>query len=136
MANPDIRYTGVDRWNDHHDLAEMEAARQRLTLFADRVEIVRHSFADYHPFEKDGSADMIYIDGYAHTGQEGGQTLRDWWPKLKPGGIFAGHDYDEKHYPQTVNAVDNFLREIGLAVSTNLKIIEEKPHPSWWVIKP
>jgi predicted O-methyltransferase YrrM len=130
-ANPAVRYTGVDRWNDHHNIEEMETARARLHPWADRVETVRHSFADYSPFEKDESADLIYIDGYAHTGQEGGQTLRDWWPKVKPGGIFAGHDYSG-HYPQTIAAVDAFMIEMGL----ELRIIDEKPHPSWWTIKP
>lgn len=131
-ANPFIRYLGVDRWNDHHTIEEMNAARERLHPWADRVETVRHSFDDFAPSVADGFADLIYIDGYAHTGQENGQTLRDWWPKVKYGGIFAGHDYDPEHYPQTVAAVDEFAAAVGLTIH----IIDEKPHPSWWIRKP
>jgi hypothetical protein len=80
---------------------------------------------------------MIYIDGYAHTGQEGGQTLRDWWPKLAPGGVFAGHDYDLAAYPQTVCAVNDFILEMDRrGIRLHLQVIDEKPHPSWWIVKP
>jgi len=129
--NPAMRYIGIDRWSDHHDQCEMINAQYRLAKF-DRVLLHRMTFTDALPHFDNASADLIYIDGYAHTGQEGGQTLRDWWPKLRPGGIFAGHDYDPEHYPQTVAAVDDFVREHGLAMN----IIDEKPHPSWWLVKP
>lgn len=135
-ANPSITYVGIDRWSDHHDEAEMNTAKARLWTWRDRVGLVRATFSDHLPLVPNSFADMIYIDGYAHTGQEGGQTLRDWWPKLKRGGIFAGHDYDEKNYPQTVNAVDDFIRSIGMSVTVNLNVIDEKPHPSWWIRKP
>jgi len=133
-ANPAARYLGVDRWSDHHDEAEMWSACERIMQVAteDRFQLVKSTFADWLPNVANESADLIYIDGYAHTGQEGGQTLRDWWPKLKPGGVFAGHDYDEESYPQTVAAVDAFVLEHGL----ELRLIDEKPHPSWWLVKP
>lgn len=132
-ANPNVRYLGIDRWNDHHDEAEMWRACDKILTVApeDRFQLVRSTFADWLPLVPDAWADLIYIDGYAHTGQEGGHTLWDWWPKVKPGGIFAGHDYSG-HYPQTIAAVDAFVAEQGL----ELNLIEEKPHPSWWVRKP
>lgn len=131
-TNPSIIYHGIDRWSDHHDTDEMECAQARLWPWRERATLIRSTFAKHLPWVEDASADLIYVDGYAHTGQEGGQTLRDWWPKLKPGGIFAGHDYDPTHYPQTVAAVDDFARDMALEI----RIIEEIPHPSWWTIKP
>ena len=129
-ANPAARYLGIDRWSDHHDEAEMMTAIEILRAF-NYAATSRSTFTEALPLVPDAWADLIYIDGYAHTGQEGGQTLRDWWPKLKPGGVFAGHDYSG-HYPQTIAAVDAFVIEMGL----DLRIIDEKPHPSWWTIKP
>jgi hypothetical protein len=41
---------------------------------------------------QDNSLDYVYIDGnhdYDHVKQD----LELWWPKLKPGGLMAGHDY-------------------------------------------
>ena len=64
-----------------------------------------------HLFE-DESVDFIYLDAYAHTGQENGRLIDLWWRKLNGGGLFAGHDYDPK-WPQTVEAVDDVLPTQG-----------------------
>jgi hypothetical protein len=41
---------------------------------------------------KDNSLDYIYIDGN-HDYDHAKQDLKLWWPKLRPGGLMAGHDY-------------------------------------------
>lgn len=134
-TNPKIKYIGIDRWSDHHDDAEMHGAVDRVSRFKGNAVMMRHTFVDALPLFEDDFADMIYIDGYAHTGQEGGQTLEDWWPKLKHSGIFAGHDYD-KNYPQTIQAVDNFVNKLrSEGVELELNIINEKPNCSWWFKK-
>lgn len=127
-ANPAARYFGIDRWSDHHGEDEYLNARVRIRALGGIVK--RSTFSDALPVPF--MACLVYVDGYAHTGQERGETIRDWWHVVEPGGIFAGHDYDPEHYPQTVAAVDAFVAEHGLA----LNIIEEKPHASWWVVKP
>ena len=128
--NPQIRYLGIDRWSDHHDVSEMLQAADRVRPFQ-TPHFITSTFSRAVTTIDDASADMIYIDGYAHTGQERGETLRDWWPKLKPGGIFAGHDYDPE-YPQTIAAVDEFARQHALQIH-----LTGEPHlPSWWVLKP
>ena len=132
--NPDVSYIGIDRWSDHHDETEMHNAIARLKDFK-KVAFMRYTFESALPKFHDEFADMIYVDGYAHTGQEGGRTLEDWWPKLKTGGIFAGHDYD-KNYPQTIVAVDNFVKKLtDSGVEVELNIIDEKPNCSWWFKK-
>lgn len=134
-ANPKLHYIGVDRWADHHDEAERIRAGDRLAKFRGRAILVQSTFEDALPFFDDGCCDMVYVDGYAHTGQEEGKTLFDWWPKVRSGGIFAGHDYDA-YYPQTVRAVNAFvetLRAAGEAIE--LHVIEERPNCSWWVRK-
>ena len=40
----------------------------------------------------DGSIDVLYIDASHHLGPQR-DYIRRWWPKVKPGGIFAGDDY-------------------------------------------
>lgn len=42
--------------------------------------------------------DFIYIDA-RHDYKGVLQDLRHWWPKLKAGGIMAGHDYTEQEEP-------------------------------------
>lgn len=130
-ANPTIRYMGIDRWADHHDENERQTAQDRLCEFPGRHGLCQFDFSDAVSRFTPGSADMVYVDGYAHTGQEGGKTLDDWWPVVKPGGIFAGHDYCAEYQP-TIDAVDRFVRAHGL----ELRVIEDGKHPSWWVRKP
>ena len=74
--------------------------------------------------------DFIYIDGYAHTGQNNGSTLYDWYSKVKNGGIFSGHDYD-KRWPKTINTVNDFIHKFNL----KLNLIQDSPYSSWYVIK-
>lgn len=131
LANPAICYIGIDRWTDHHDEAEMDAAKARLWPWRDRVGFHRMTFDAAVGLFADNTAELVYVDGYAHTGQEGGETLRDWWPKVRRGGIFGGHDYCDQ-YQQTIAAVDAFVAEHGL----ELNVIDENPHASWWVRKP
>lgn len=125
------RLYSIDRWTDHHDTREMHTALERLRRFGSNSCVMRAPFADACRLFDDASFDFLYLDGYAHTGQEGGQTLRDWWPKLNPGGILAGHDYSPK-YPPTIAAVDAFVREHGLT----LNLTTHDDLPSWWVVKP
>jgi glycosyltransferase involved in cell wall biosynthesis len=51
---------------------------------------------------KDGSMDFIFIDA-AHDYDSVVKDLAAWWPKLKEGGIFAGHDYPWHEVEKAVN---------------------------------
>lgn len=131
------RLWGVDRWSDHHDAAEYVKAIQRLAAAGQgRSLLLRMSFEEALLHFADESLDFVYIDGYAHTGQEGGRTIEQWWRKLKPGGILAGHDYHPVWIP-TMNAVDRFVERHGLALHLTLPADEPgaDPYPSWWVEK-
>jgi len=126
-VNPSIRYIGIDRWSDHHDEVEMFNAERAITLINPTARLIRLTFHDALELFDDETFDLIYIDGYAHTGQDNGQTLDEWFPKLKRGGIFAGHDYCHKYQP-TIDAVDAFVAKENLT----LNIINDGDHPSWF----
>lgn len=82
-----------------------------------------------------GTLDFVYIDGYAHQGNEAGQTLRDWWAKVKPGGILAGHDY-HPDWPKNIRAVDQFRAEREKAGEVaDFCLTEADRYPSWVVFK-
>lgn len=121
----------IDRWTEpHHGMDEYLRAINRLAGFGSRSTVLRATFEEALGLFEDGSLDFVYVDGYAHTGQEGGQTLEDWWPKIKPGGVMAGHDYDPLFQP-TIDAVDAFVARHGL----ELHLTEEEKLRSWWVVK-
>jgi predicted O-methyltransferase YrrM len=50
----------------------------------------------------DASIDGIFVDA-AHDYDSVVKDLAAWWPKLKPGGIWAGHDYPWKGVRDAVN---------------------------------
>lgn len=80
----------------------------------------------------DASFDWIYIDGN-HSYEAVRDDLTAWWPKLKPDGIFAGHDYiDEQPWFRVKPAVDEFALERGVLVG----VTAEDRFPSWYIRKP
>ena len=98
------------------------------------------------PQFQDNSVDLVYIDG-DHQ-REGVQLDVDlWWPKIKPGGILAGHDFicpgerDTSPNGWGVHVqpvVLEFAGKYNLDVRLVIENSEEtQGHPwSWYVDKP
>jgi hypothetical protein len=93
------------------------------------------------PYCPDETIDFIYIDG-DHTYEAVAADIAGWWPKLKVGGILAGHDYNDQT-PGTVQAVDEFSAclEKEKKFNPEFKITGTQPGhydadaPSWVLIK-
>ena len=80
----------------------------------------------------DNYFDWVYIDA-DHTYKGIKADLGLWWPKVKPGGFLAGHDYHEKaSWVQVKKAVDEFLKDNDL----KLEFISTARYPDWAVAKP
>ena len=131
-SNCELLYS-IDRWagDRGHNNKQYMQAMSRLHPYGGRNMVLRMSFEEACERFPNGFFDFIYIDGYAHTGQDGGKTLEQWWPLLKSGGIFAGHDYCPK-WAATMKAVDSFVSHRGLKLYTTQK----DRYPSWFVFKP
>ncbi len=65
----------------------------------------------------DQSLDFVFIDA-RHTYEATRQDLAAWWPKVKPGGLLAGHEY--VHAPGVRAAVDAFVARHDLAPAFRL----------------
>ena len=120
-----------------HNVEQYKRALNRLLPYKERNSILKMRFDEALDLFPDEYFDFIYIDGYAHTGQEDGRTLEDWYPKLKSGGIFSGDDY-APHWPKVIREVDAFVARNGL----QLNIINcsepgsgSSEFPTWWVRK-
>jgi len=126
----------VDAWagDRSHDLSEYAKAARSLAKFGERSILLRSRFDEALPLFADASLDFVYVDGYAHGGNEGGATLDDWWPKVRAGGIFAGHDYSAA-WPRNVEAVDAFLLRNRID-RRKLHLTSADAHPSWILLKP
>lgn len=120
-----------------HNDEQYKRALKKLMPFRDKSTLIKLRFDVALNLFEDEYFDFIYVDGYAHTGEEFGATFSDWYPKLKPGGILAGDDYHED-WPLVVQAVDQFLIKEGLPF--NLIDCSEDGaycrYPTWFTFKP
>lgn len=129
----------IDMWagDRGHGVDQYREAIVRLDPYRQRNMIMRMRFDEALPLFSDESLDFIYVDGYAHDGELNGRTFRDWFPKLRKGGIIAGDDYSPE-WPLVVAAVDAF------AAANNLEVHVIDCHenswnsmyPTWFAHKP
>lgn len=121
-------YTQYVDWNGGltchpGDLAE-HIATQRLQSYSNFIKHRKTSDDAVTDFE-DKMFDFIFIDGL-HTYDQVLKDCRNYYSKLKPGGIFSGHDYT---LIDGVNkSVNQFAKEIG-------KEIKTMDTDSWYWIK-
>jgi hypothetical protein len=108
----------VDAYGDRkHTVSRYKLALVRLAPHRARNSILRMRFEEAVSLFPDQFFDFVYVDGCAGNGEEGGRTFYEWWPKVKRGGVFAGHDYSPE-WPQVVKTVDRFVGEIGVPLYT------------------
>ena len=131
------RFYGVDIYGDGHTVVEYKKALRSVGLNRN-FHLLRMTFDQALDLFPDQFFDFIYADGYAHTGEEGGQTLLNWYAKLKPGGVMAGDDYDPEAWPLVVWAVHNLADQLGVDLKiTDLTVDETyNRYRSWYFTKP
>ena len=80
---------------------------------------------------KDNSLDFVYIDG-GHLYKNVTEDIESYMPKVKMGGLIAGHDYNKK---QVKRAIDDMYGD-KVTVENCLKIVNPNERGiDWWVWK-
>lgn len=146
----DILY-GVDAWSADEKLTmsslkrcdkvpgkfenHYEIAKEKLSKYGDRSKIIRGlSFEVADQFEDD-SLDFIYVDA-SHRFSGVALDLIKWYPKLRYGGVMAGHDYWIKYRDEVMAAVNGFVVEKEQIL--NITALERKfpvYPPTWYFVK-
>ena len=139
------------------DAANMSKAEQeeiyrdamtRLKPFESVIDVKRMTTVEASRTVPDESLDYVYVDArhdYCATYED----IDTWWPKLKPGGILAGHDYlyaeqesvqdwylcenGTRHRGAVRGAVEDFAKRHGLSISVTFR---ESNWNSWMTVKP
>lgn len=127
QANPGLHLTCVDPWQEYKkynekknnqrrmEIAYSEACARLASFHTTVLRMTSLQAADQIP---DGSLDFVYIDAN-HQEPFISQDLAAWVPKVRRGGIVAGHDYHtnpKKPWLQEVKpAVDAFTKANGIA---------------------
>lgn len=73
----------------------------------------------------DGSQDLVFIDAL-HDQESVAEDIAAWWPKVREGGILAGHDFNHR-WPGVERAVANAFDLMQVGVGTD---------SVWFVMKP
>lgn len=103
---PGLHLYAVDTWRPyvrHHEKVTSEQAEALYALTVRRlnprsVTILRAPSVDAAERIADASLDFVYIDA-GHEFSEVAADLAAWVPKVKPGGIVAGHDFVKRTNP-------------------------------------
>ena len=135
-------FHAVDKWDDR-----AHSRNQYLgvckALIDTGVKVWRMTAQEFLGLHNTGERPygFMYIDCYAHTGQDDGGFLDKAYNLIMPGGILAGDDYDQKHWPLTYKAVNEFAGRLGCEVSVfdkhlregDTELLRMDRHPSWWI---
>lgn len=126
-SGKDIRFDCVDTWaggtddtlNGPVNHMVMKAGGSVMDKFLenvrrnglqDHIRTIRSDSAEAAGQYADGSLDFVFIDA-DHTADAVLRDLRAWRPKVRPGGMLAGHDCDEEG---VIQAVRSFAAETGI----------------------
>jgi len=99
--NPTLKITSIDPYinyldwngnmlNDRQEFYEM--VMKKLERFGDRFTMIRDLSDNVFQNFEDESLDYIFIDGL-HTYDQVKIDCQNYYSKVKPGGLFAGHDF-------------------------------------------
>jgi len=114
----------------HRTVNHMRDACLKLSPFGSRSVIIRTNSTFAASMFESGSLDFVYIDA-DHTMRAVQRDLDCWWPKVKRGGVFAGHDYLNRRRCAVKDAVDQFCAVHALRPSVTV----DDRWPTWLLIK-
>ena len=117
---------GVDKWEPYDDyigtdgthagkktnIPDMDLVRETALNFiyfsgeADRAEILEMDTSEAVKQFEDDSLDFVFLDAYLSV-EQAQREMNEWWPKVKKGGLFSGHDWNDKMVRQVVREFIN-----------------------------
>ena len=98
-----IRFDAVDNF-----LKSPIERAQRLESKFPFYRVVQSHTAHAALFYANDSLDFVFVDA-DHSAHGVSMDILAWLPKIKIGGVIAGHDYENPRYPELKTAVDNLL---------------------------
>lgn len=107
----------------------------RLQPFGDRSAIWRMTSADAGRQVSDASLDFAYID--AHDDEAAiTENLALWEPKIRPGGVLAGHNCLDGDLPGGKIGVKSAVDRYFGARRPEVSVTGQDKQSSWWVVLP
>lgn len=91
------------------------AAMHNIFPFKERARILRGPTTAMSQYVGDSTVDLVYVDA-CHWYDCVVEDIKAWWPKLKPGGVMAFHDWSDPAYG-VQQAVTEFANAKGLKIN-------------------
>ena len=115
---PFVDWNGVNIHEGVHQYA-YDKFREKVDRFGDRFVHIKDYSDNVHNKFADHSLDFIFVDGL-HTYDQVLKDCNNYWNKVRPGGLFAGHDYNIiSGVKQAVNEFAQSLQIEKIYVGTN-----------------
>lgn len=115
----DMEMIAVDKWEEQpnnsaegqqtylgwdHDVSYRCFTENCDKFFPGRVQIIKSDTVEAAKLVADGSLDFVFIDA-DHSYEGCKRDIEAWFPKVRSGGMVAGHDYS-LDWPMVMKAVD------------------------------
>lgn len=127
--NPQLKLYGVDPWISYEGYTDYKL-RSTFKKLIDSAHELLDQYPNYEFVQKysmdaltmfaDNSLDFVYIDAN-HGNPYVTQDITEWYKKVRPGGILAGHDYthtkgrpDRPPNNDTIEATNKFTQDNNL----------------------
>lgn len=147
LSGSDLTLFSVDPWirfprQEYRDVSNVFQLQHsyrylktilRLLKFKTRSVCLRMLSEDAAQLFKPGALDFVYIDA-VHTYEGCKKDIELWWPKVKKGGVFAGHDYVNGKFFFGNYGVKKAVNEFVKKHKLKLYVTKEK-WPTWYVVK-
>lgn len=124
-SGKDIKLDCVDTWEGSEEHIGYEILKEdglykefikNISPISNIINPIRMTSLEASKLYEDESIDVVFLDA-SHEYQDVLNDLIAWYPKVKRGGIFSGHDYPT--WQQVVKAVDEFFPSRNFTVSEN-----------------
>ena len=118
-TNPELTLISIDPYVPYTDwngnvLTDRpvfyERVMNEMQVYGERFLMLRNFSDDVVDTFEDESLDFIFIDGL-HTYEQVLKDCKNYWPKVKKGGIFAGHDFT------AIEGVNRAVKEFSVEVN-------------------
>lgn len=127
-------------WTVRHDEVEEAERKSRevLAKYGERSVVVKALSWEAADTVADGSIDFIMFDA-GHRFSGFALDLIKWWPKVRMGGVIAGHDYWRRYRYEVMDVANAFCIEhkllMHLTWGDNSRDGRTFAPPSFWAVK-
>lgn len=115
-----------------------KTSRKVLGMHGDRSVVIKANSFDAAAQFEDNSIDFIFFDA-GHRFSGFALDMVNWWPKVRMGGVIAGHDYWRRYRYEVMDVANAFLFEHRLLMHLTWEdksgVGRDYAPPSFWTVK-